>query len=129
MLGDLFLKLNRLEEGIPAYKKAIELNPDDPEVWLDLSVAYTDAGLYKEAYDVLLDGLKYHDENPDFYYVMAYHLFQLGRSKHANETLSKALVMDFNGYKRLFTTFPEAQHNPAILELIEAYKNNSYDKH
>jgi hypothetical protein len=53
---------------------------------------------------------------------MAYHLFQLGRSKHANETLSKALVMDFNGYKRLFTTFPEAQHNPAILELIEAYK-------
>ncbi|MEI8007703.1 MAG: hypothetical protein WCI48_15965, partial [Bacteroidota bacterium] len=74
------------------------------------------------AYDVLLEGMKYHDENPDFYFGMAYYLFLLGRSKHANETFSKALEMDFNGYKRLFTMFPEAQHNPAVVEIIDAHK-------
>jgi tetratricopeptide (TPR) repeat protein len=122
MLGDMYIKLNRFDEGIPAYKKAIEMNPDDPDVWLDLSVAYADARLYQEAYDVLLEGLKYHDENPDFFFGMAYYLFLLGRNKHANETLSKALNMDFNGYKRLFIMFPEAQHHPAVVEIIEAHK-------
>ena len=100
----------------------IELDPEDPDVWLDLSVVYADMKDFEKAYEVLLDGLQWHEDHADFHYGMAYYLFNSGRIKQANEVLSKALMMDYDGYQRLFTTFPEAKNRQDVLEIIETFK-------
>lgn len=122
ILGDIQIKLSRTDDGIAAYRKVIELDPDDPDIWLDLSVVYSNMKDYQEAYQILLSGLHYHETNADFYYGMAYYLFLIGRSNQANETLSKALEMDYEGHQRLFTTFPEAKNHTAVLEIISGFK-------
>jgi len=122
ILGDIQIKLSRIEDGINAYRKVIELDPEDPDVWLDLSVVYADMKNYEQACSILTEGLRWHDDHADFHYGIAYYLFNSGKLKQANQVLSKALLMDYEGYKRLFTTFPDARNHPEVLEIIEAFK-------
>ena len=122
ILGDIQIKLSRIEDGISSYRKVIELDPEDTDIWLDLSVVYADLKDYEKGYAVLMDGLQFHGSDADFYFGMAWYLFMMGKSQEGNETLLKAMGMDNQGHKRLFSTFPEAQNHPQIVELIESYK-------
>jgi tetratricopeptide (TPR) repeat protein len=101
-----------------------ELDPEDTDIWLDLSVVYVDQKDFENGYAVLKEGLHYHETNADFYFGMAYYLFMMGKSQQGNETLLKAINMDFDGHKRLFSTFPEASNHPEIVEIIQSFRNN-----
>ena len=102
----------------------IELDPEDPDIWLDLSVVYADRKDYSTALDTLEEGLKWHESNADFYYGMAYYHLMNGQSNQANTVLVTALDMDYEGYKRLFMTFPEAKNHPAVVNMIESYRKD-----
>ena len=99
----------------------IELEPEDTDVWLDLSVVYADQKDFQQAYQVLSDGLIYHPGHADFHFGMAYYLLMMGKSREANELLHLAMSMDGEGHKRLFSTFPEAQQNDEVLEVVRHY--------
>lgn len=127
ILGDLMIKLSRIDEGIAAYRKVIELDPEDPDIWLDLSVVYADQKQFEQSYQVITEGSAYNEDNTDFQYVMAWYLFMLGRNQEATELFTKALESDYQGYKRLWTTFPEASFHPVILELLAGYQKPEKD--
>jgi len=122
ILGDVQIKLSLIEDGISSYRKVIELDPDDPDIWLDLSVVYADRHDYEMGFAVLGEGLKFHGENADFHFGMAWYLFMMGRSQQANEMMIKALEMDADGHKRLFTTFPEAGRHDQVLDAIASFR-------
>ena len=120
--GDIQVKLARYEEGIASYRKVIELDPEDPDIWLDLSVVYADRKDFHQAITVLEEGLKWHEENADFHYGMAYYHLMAGKPKESLRILNTALSMDYDGHKRLFMTFPEARNHPIVLDLIASFK-------
>ncbi len=124
ILGDIQIKLSRIEEGIASYRKVIELDPEDTDVWLDLSVVYADQKNFEKGYEVLQEGVLHHAAHSDFYFGMGYYLFMMGKEQQGNEMLSKALEMDYEGYQRLFTTFPEARNHPKVAELISSCKKD-----
>jgi len=127
ILGDILIRLQRIDEGIAAYRKVTELDPEDTDIWLELSVVYADQKDYENAAKVLQEGLHHHELQPDLYYYLAYCLFLSGKTREAEENLHRALQLNFEGHKQLFTTFPEAALFPAIVDGIEAFKVNLTD--
>ncbi|MCX6280258.1 MAG: tetratricopeptide repeat protein [Bacteroidetes bacterium] len=124
--GDIQIKLSRIEDAIISYRKVIELNPDDDEIWLDLSVIYADSKDYQQGYEVLTEGLKYHEDNADFYFGMGYYLFMLGKPQQGSEMVIRGMSMDSEGHKNLFTTFPEACNHQEIVNIIALNKNPGF---
>jgi hypothetical protein len=45
----------------------------------------------------------------------------MGKTRQGCETFQKAMTIDQEGHKRLFTTFPDASNHPEILELIQSF--------
>ena len=120
--GDIQVKLAQYEDGITSYRKVIELDPEDPDIWLDLSVVYADRKDYEKARETLEEGLKWHEEHADFHYGIAYYLLMQGQQQESTRVLANALVMDYDGHKRLFQTFPEARNHPAVIEIISSFR-------
>ena len=125
ILGDIQIKLSKVEEGIEAYRKVIELEPEDPEIWLELSVAYSLLENFGEAAETLQEGMKWHEGNPDFYYGLANFLFKAGKTQQSYEILEKALSMDHEGYRRMYSLYPDLRNNTAFAEIIESHKTKS----
>jgi len=48
-LGNLYFDANQFDKAIWAYKKSLELKPDDPNVWTDMGVMYRRKGEPEEA--------------------------------------------------------------------------------
>jgi hypothetical protein len=71
---------------------------------------------------VMEEGLSHHAGNADYHFGKAYYLYMLGRPAEGNETMLKAMEIDYDGHKRLMTTFPEANNHPEITQLICSYK-------
>jgi tetratricopeptide (TPR) repeat protein len=53
MLGQVLLKLNRMQDALPHLRKAYDLNPNDVAVQMVLGKAYTDSRRYADAVTVL----------------------------------------------------------------------------
>jgi tetratricopeptide (TPR) repeat protein len=49
LLGHTYFDMNRYGEAIDAYKKSLELKPDNADVWTDLGVIYRRSGKPTEA--------------------------------------------------------------------------------
>jgi tetratricopeptide (TPR) repeat protein len=123
--GDIQVKLAQVEEGVLSYRKVIELEPNDPEVWLELSMVYADQKDYNKALETLKEGLKWHEQNPDFLYASSIYLLKSGKTKHACEVLEKALSMDYDGHRKIFKAFPDLKENQTITDIIEEYRDKS----
>ncbi len=124
ILGDLQIKLSKIEEGIASYRKVIELGPEDPDIWLDLSVVYADQKDYQSGLDVLTEGMTHHRDHVDFLFLKAWYLIMTGKSKEASGLFLQALETEYEGYKRLLTTFPDACEHPFLVNLLKEYQES-----
>ena len=124
ILGDILIKLSLIDEGIAAYRKVIELNPENIDIWLDLSVVYADQGNPEEGLRILAEGSRYHDRNPDFGFLKAWYLMQIGRLQESGALFEEALEMDYEGLKRLWSTFPESSRHPVLLDLLGRFQHS-----
>jgi tetratricopeptide (TPR) repeat protein len=123
--GDIQIKLAQIDEGVLSYRKVIELEPNDPEVWLELSMVYADQQDYNKALEILKEGLKWHEKNPDFFYARSIYLFKTGKNQQAREVLENALTMDYEGHRKIFKAFPDLRENQTITDIIEGYRDKS----
>jgi tetratricopeptide (TPR) repeat protein len=61
-LGEIYLKLEKWKMAIDEYKKAISIHTKEPEYYSSLALAYLNAGLTKDAYNIALKAtLKWKD--------------------------------------------------------------------
>jgi tetratricopeptide (TPR) repeat protein len=121
--GDIQLKLAQVEEGILSYRKVIELEPEDPEIWLELSMVYAEQKDFEKALEILQEGTKWHKKNPDFLYASSIYLLKSGKTRNACVTLEKALSMDYDGHRKIFKAFPDLRENQTITDIIEGYRD------
>jgi len=120
--GDLQIKLSRVKDGIMSYRKVIELEPEDPEIWLELAIVHSGNLEYERAFETLHEGLRWHEKNPDFYFGMSNYLLKSGQSQNACAMLEKALEMDYEGHHRMLKTFPDLEGNSTIADIIEGFR-------
>lgn len=123
--GDIQLKMAQIEEGILSYRKVIELEPDDPEIWLELSMVYAEQKNFARALETLQEGSKYHNQNPDFLYASSIYLLKSGKTRHACEVFEKALTLNYDGHLKIFKAFPDLRENQTITDIIEGYRDKS----
>ena len=110
-----------LEEATKAYEKVSALDPLHPDIWLDLSDVYVEAGEMKKAFDVIEEGVYQQPKNASLLYRLAGLLMKEGKSKQGFAVLSEALEMEYDKNKELFEFFPALELNIEVQELIQSY--------
>jgi cytochrome c-type biogenesis protein CcmH/NrfG len=58
MLGHAYFDLNRYDEAIDAYRKHLEINPDNPNVWTDMGIMYRRKKMPQDAIKCFNEAIK-----------------------------------------------------------------------
>lgn len=128
LFGDSYYALDQLEEAMNAYRKVSELNPHNPDIWLDYSNTLSELNEVDKAIEALEKGINFQPANSDFHYRLMALKYKNGLTKEAYEIFTDALKMDYSRHHRLFKYLPSLENDPAIIELLEIYKNSILKK-
>ena len=85
-------------------------------------MVYAKQNYFGKALDTLMEGLKWHEQNPDFHYAISICLLKSGKPKEAYEILEKALVMNYDSHQKIFKSFPDLRDNQVLTGIIEGYR-------
>jgi len=107
--GDAFLASGDHAGALAAYRKALELKPDDPAVWRSLGVAYTRMRDYGKAIEHFSRSLALRPSQPQVLVEMGFALMQQGVLDRAREAYRQAIAI--NPWE------PAAYANLGVLEL------------
>lgn len=99
------------------YEKAVSLNPDSLQIWIDYIVFYFDLGYTDKAFAVLDMAAKYLEVNKVKYIKVAF-LFLAGKRNEGSVLLWEALSEDYESYKIIFKIAPELEDDSDIRAII-----------
>ncbi|MFP4460205.1 MAG: tetratricopeptide repeat protein [Candidatus Zixiibacteriota bacterium] len=93
-LGDICLKLGKLDEAVDAYDNAIKIDPEHTKAMVNLATVYISKEEYDTAKEILLNVLKenYDDKRARFFYGQA--LYENGEYEEAFCELNKVYKSD-----------------------------------
>ena len=94
--GNTLYAQGNLSEAEQAYKQALALEPNRPEVYTNLGVTYYSMGRLDDAIDSYQTGLKYAPNDAELLYLLGAAYLQQGRLDEAREALLKANQADPN---------------------------------
>lgn len=120
--GEVLEKLERFEEALEAFRKMVDLEPEDPDAWLDYAAYFHRNNLNQEAIDVLKEGLMMSPESPSILYTYAAYQSIRGNEQTAKEYFEKGLRADFNQRQVFFDLLPYSKSNTTFANLVELYK-------
>ena len=115
-------KLGDIEGAVDTFEKAIELNPENPAVWLEYSEFIDQRNVPHGAADIMMEGLVFNEDQPRFYYRLVAYLLKSGREAEALIYMGEALLENYDQHYLLFQYYPEAINNLNINQLLEIYK-------
>jgi len=90
--AEALMVIGRFDEGRKVLEDAIEKNPADDKLYVDLAIGYESRGMYDEAVDVVIRGMRYHADSPSYQNLLGYVYAQMGENlEKAEELVAKAL--------------------------------------
>ncbi|MHC4552926.1 MAG: tetratricopeptide repeat protein [Planctomycetota bacterium] len=98
LLGDLFEAQKNHPEAINAYRRALELKGNDPEIMVSLARAYLRSGRYSSAKELLTDVVIADDENGMAYQYLGFAQLKLKDTQAAVENYQRAVEIDDNDW-------------------------------
>jgi hypothetical protein len=101
--------LNRYEEALESYSRALELKPDYPDAYNNRGITLHDLKRYEEALESYSRALELKPDYPDAYNNRGITLHDLKRYEEALESYSRAL--------ELKPDYPDAYYNLGVLNL------------
>jgi tetratricopeptide (TPR) repeat protein len=122
------------EDAEAAYERLSELDPTNPDLWLDFSDLYFCYSDFTKAIETLYYGIKHLPEHAEFRYRMAAYYFLNGKNQLGQETFLEALRLDneinAEGSPALLYTFynysDELIHNVAVSKFINETLQNGF---
>lgn len=110
-LGDSLLSLGRFEEAAAAYRKAIELAPNEPQLYRDLawclnvhtvqsvpaeqpSIRYPNSPLLQEAEQILSKAIELDPQNAKNHYLLGQISWKLGDYQKSKASFEKGIELD-----------------------------------
>jgi tetratricopeptide (TPR) repeat protein len=121
-IGNCLMEMDVKSEALICYLNAVRLKPNNKTIWVALIRGLYHAGFYEEAITQLELAKQSCEHKPDFDYLQAAALFELGKSKEALLYLEKALASGFNKLKLFTDLNPENLKRTAVNDLIMRYK-------
>ena len=121
LYAEMLEKVGQTEKSSEVFRKVVEMEPDNLDAWLDYAgVVYKEK--QDEAVKVLRNAMQFHEDDNDLKYQLAAYLYSIGENESASQNLRKALAKDYDGHKKLFDFYPEAQNITEIVDIIADYK-------
>ena len=114
-LGLVFFKKNLFDDAIREFQKALEIDPNFVEVYLNLGRAYLKKNMLQQARNIFLEGLNKNQNYTDLHNELGYTYFLQKNFKEAVNELNKALELN--------PDFIDAQLNLSILYLKSILEN------
>lgn len=122
IFGEILEKAGNITGSDDAYRKAIELDPENIELILDHTNFIYEHHSSGEAVFALKAHIERLGKESDLLYRMVAYLFFDGKKSQALIWLEEALRLDFEAHKKLFDYLPDLKMNNDFVELIELYK-------
>ncbi|NEP17519.1 MAG: tetratricopeptide repeat protein, partial [Leptolyngbya sp. SIO4C1] len=96
VLGNIYTDLDRLEAAIEQHQQALQINPDNHEVWVNLGVTYRLMGNYSEAEKAYRKALALAPDYPELHASLGALFVVKGEAQPAIEHLEQAAELDGN---------------------------------
>lgn len=119
--AEMYIRGGMFEKAKATYQRIEEIDPNDPDLWLDYGVFYLKTGELVNAVQVLKTGLIHQPQNTAIQYRLVAMLLLNNSINQALFYLENALSHDIEGLKDFMQFFPAAIHYPAVMEKIESY--------
>jgi tetratricopeptide (TPR) repeat protein len=127
-------EMGLIEDAEAAYERLSELDPTNPDLWLDFSDLYFSVSDITRAIETLYYGVKHMPEHAEFRYRMAAYFFLTGKNQQGQEALLEALRLDnelnADGSPALLYTFynysDELLNNVAVSKFINETLQNGF---
>ncbi|MEQ8909724.1 MAG: tetratricopeptide repeat protein [Vicingaceae bacterium] len=120
--GDLEAKLDLSQQALESYQKAHEIDENDDELLIDLAFKADELGQTEAAMEYFCEGVRSQADNAKLLYNFVAFLLKKGDVINAMFYLDIALKNHYEEREELFLRYPEAEHDPQVVELIEYYK-------
>ena len=119
-LSETAFELGHFETAEKAYQSALELAPDNVQIWLNFAWFLLEMMRQKEALDLLEEA---HDLliDTELHYGYTACLFATGRRQEGIQQLTSALNEDYMGYSWLFEWMPELRSDKEVNAIIALY--------
>jgi tetratricopeptide (TPR) repeat protein len=121
-LGDAYYRYDKFDKAKDAFRKACEVEPLHPDVWLDYSAMFAEEEDFSNAITIMIKGIEHQPQNAEFYYRLAGYLMMKGREKEAILNFEIAVQINYDDYYLLFDFYPELADNARFNELLNIYK-------
>lgn len=132
--GEVFLEdeeVYKARETIAAWKKALEINPDDAEAYVSLGKAYATLGRYEEAIAACKRAIQLEPDNAETYYGLAAAYRKLGKEQEAIKALNEAVKEAVKMLKEVIRLNPrdaEAHYNLGMVYLALGERGSAIDQ-
>ncbi|MBI9053106.1 MAG: tetratricopeptide repeat protein [Bacteroidales bacterium] len=121
LLGNVNVDLNNWKKAIVAYKKAVDIDPEELDFVVALSEAYVKNKEYIKAINTLTEFSKDHSGNATICFKLAACYLLDKKPKKSLETFETGLKLDPKKYQEAVTIFPEIIENKSINKLLNKY--------
>ena len=107
----IFQKVGLYAEADLAYQRLIELGCDAPTIWIEYADLVYSQNETKDAINLLKQGLIVNKDHIDLLTNLVAYSFYGKEFTTASSALKKALEVDSESLEKLYTQFPELEHN------------------
>ncbi|MBS1777411.1 MAG: tetratricopeptide repeat protein [Bacteroidetes bacterium] len=121
-IGNCLMELNVTKEALVCYLNAVRLKPGNKSTWISLVRGLYLVGYYDEALTQIEVAREHCGDKPDFRYIQAAALMELGKTKEATLQLEHALKEAPTKLKLFSELNPEYIRRAAVAELISKHK-------
>jgi len=119
LLANAYFVQGHYEDTWLTYEKALKLDPDDEETWLEYAETLSNAGKHSEAHQLLHRGTQSMPGNNTLLYSMAAFLFMDGKVQQGTFFLEEACNLAPGGLKALTRRFPAITGNAPFMEAAD----------
>lgn len=92
--GGLYETYGNFSAAVKAYKKALDLDPDDSAAYFNMSLAYCEMGLYEDSLEAIEQAISRQPQNGTYYYGQAWILLKAGRVAEAQALFQHAADLE-----------------------------------
>lgn len=121
-IGNCLMEMDVKNEALICYLNAVRLKPNNKTTWVALIKGLYLSGFYDEALTQIELARENCDDKPDFRYLQAAVLFEMGKTKEALLHLEAALSGGLSKLKMFMELNPENLKRSAVNDLICQYK-------
>ncbi len=118
------VKLRRIEDSLVAYRKALELQPDDAECWYDYASTHLEAGNVLEALQGFTECTRLLPHWAEAYFATAKTICAAGQPAMAVPFLEKSFALDPTKRDEFSSDFPLIAGPLGMEYLIHALKDH-----